>query len=173
MGLTQASYVGVIIFDAARNTHIEPVFLIDITLRDANNYEYTRWCRSFCLVRRGQVPVGWARTSGNWLRHLVFTATAPDGNGTLWLSRLKTGITNELPRVDDAYVSARGPDYQTYGLPAGQFPAWLGALATYVSPGAVAGLPPPPLPPLPKLSKKMIKAGAGPKTAWGGARGGA
>ena len=85
---------------AANNTHWVPSILVQVSIVDNLGREVMPWRNIQTIV----YPGGWringpSRMSGMFLRHSLFTATAPDGLGNLFISNRKTGIVNNLPAV--------------------------------------------------------------------------
>lgn len=61
----------------------------------------TPWKSMVFAVKQWRFTPGSSRLSGPWPRLSVFTATAPDAEAKLWLSRTKTAhATAPLPSVD-------------------------------------------------------------------------
>lgn len=54
------------------------------------------------FVKEGSCPPGATRLSGMWMRRMLYTATAPDNTGRLFVSTTKAGLVKVLPDVDAA-----------------------------------------------------------------------
>jgi hypothetical protein len=94
----------------------------------------TRWYPVRVTVypqsHKADMPV---RLSGNWWRHVLYTATAPDNKGLLYASTMKQDLCKALPDVD--HNQAGGPK-NTLGLGGEGDPATPQDLGLLRGPGA-------------------------------------
>lgn len=68
----------------------------------SNGQPVTGWVPIKANVKEGSCEPNDYRLSGMWMRQMLYTATAPDNTGRLWLSTTKAGLGRILPDVDAA-----------------------------------------------------------------------
>ncbi|CAI7601149.1 unnamed protein product [Penicillium glandicola] len=90
-----------------------PVVELEVTILDNERRRMTRWVRVQCQVYRGWSN-GTQRLDGPWLRHVLYTASAPHDNDMMWLANTYPDIMDALPNTGN---SQRGEGLDPARLP--------------------------------------------------------
>lgn len=110
---------------AGGTTSVLPICEIQMNMFDANGNEMVRWTPMPVCIQPGHRPVGTMRLSGPFVRRCMFTATAPDPNGCLWIGRTKSALTvPPFPSVDIDAIPLPQFNYTQQPAPAAMG-AWL------------------------------------------------
>ncbi len=99
LGLTPGyhAWMNNVTLDTANGTVIRRSFGLEVQLV-VNGASFGTVAQVRATITRG-VGGRQLRCSGMFLRHSLFTATSPNGQGILYISNKKTGVTKPLPAV--------------------------------------------------------------------------
>jgi hypothetical protein len=87
---------------AANNTHWVNCIQVQVSITANIGNEIIPWRTITAIVYPGNwTSNGPSQMSGMFLRHNLFTATAPDGQGNPIISTRKTGIVRSLPAIQN------------------------------------------------------------------------
>lgn len=96
-----ANYLGDITSRTANGPMACSNYRLEVNVIDEDYEEILdQWVPLTVTVKPGSRQSNGAdRLSGMWLRHLLYTATCPDGKGRLYISKSRNGLVTELPSV--------------------------------------------------------------------------
>lgn len=103
--------LGDMIGHTPNGTMVHPTYRLEVNIVDADHEPILdEWVPVRVMVKPGsQQSNNMDRLSGMWMRHVLYTATCPDNNGRLYVSKSRNGLFTQMPPVD--YKSARPPPF--------------------------------------------------------------
>lgn len=82
--------------ETANGKVFRDITLVEINFRDSNGACMGKWESLYCLLNPDPDQT---RLSCMYIRNNLYTATAPDGSGRLYVAAKKGGVLGLLPKV--------------------------------------------------------------------------
>lgn len=82
--------------ETANGKVVRNITLVEVNFKDTNGAYMGQWERLYCLINPDPHQT---RLSGMYIRNNLYTATAPDGSGRLFIAAKKGGVLGLLPKV--------------------------------------------------------------------------
>lgn len=82
--------------ETANGMVVRDTTLVEINFKDSNGAYMAKWESLYCLLNPNPHQT---RLSGMYIRNNLYTATAPDASGRLYIAAKKGGVVGLLPKV--------------------------------------------------------------------------